>query len=123
MTARLPAPPVLLVVDDEPGVFQMMGRALLEAGYEVHTAGDGPEAIALASRLQRPVDLVVTDLRMDPMGGAELAERLFSSGLASRFLFVTGFGSAAEYNEDYGPLLAKPFSSERLLDAVLHLLM
>jgi uncharacterized membrane protein len=53
---------------------------------------------------------------------ANPAERLFSRGLASRFLFITGFGSAAEYNEDYGRLLAKPFSSERLVDAVSHLL-
>ena len=113
---------VLLVVDDEAIVLQMMGRTLREAGYEVHMAGGGPEAIALASHLQRPLDLVVTDLRMDPMGGAELAELLFSRGLASRFLFVSGFGSAAEYNEDYGPLLAKPFSSERLLEAVSRLL-
>jgi CheY-like chemotaxis protein len=100
----------------------MMGRTLLEAGYLVHMAGGGSEAIALASQLQRPLDLVVTDLRMDPMGGAELAEVLFSRGLASRFLFVSGFGSAAEYNEDYGPLLAKPFSSESLLHAVSRLL-
>jgi two-component system, cell cycle sensor histidine kinase and response regulator CckA len=109
---------VLLVVDDEPIVLHMMDRTLLDAGYEVHVAGGGPEAIALAGQLQRPLDLVVTDLRMDPIGGAELAEVLFSRGLASRFLFVSGFGRAAEYNEDFGPLLAKPFSSEELLGAV-----
>ena len=69
------------------------------------------------SDFRNAIDYVLTD-----GSGAELAEVLFSRGLASRFLFVSGFGSAAEYNEDYGPLLAKPFSSESLLHAVSRLL-
>ncbi|CAN5859228.1 hypothetical protein BH24GEM1_BH24GEM1_00930 [soil metagenome] len=117
-----PLSPVVLVVDDEAVILEMMARALLQAGYTVHRAGSGPDAIALAERLPRPPDLVVTDLRMDPMGGAELAELLFSRRLASRFLFVSGFGPVAEYNEDFGPFLAKPFSPERLIEAVSNVL-
>jgi two-component system cell cycle sensor histidine kinase/response regulator CckA len=117
-----PISPVVLVVDDEPIILSTMARTLLEAGYAVHMASSGLDALALGEELPRPPDLVVTDLRMEPMGGAELAERLFSRGLASRFLFVSGYGSAAEYNEDFGPLLAKPFSPDRLVQSVLHLL-
>ena len=113
---------MVLVVDDEPVVLQMMARTLLDAGYTVHTAGNGADALALAEQLREPLDLVVTDLRMEPVGGAELAELLFARGFASRFLFVSGFGSAAEYNEEFGPFLAKPFSSERLLAEVSSLL-
>jgi CheY-like chemotaxis protein len=40
---------------------------------------------------KRP-DIVVTDLRMALMGGAELARTFFARGLASRLLFVTGSG-------------------------------
>ena len=76
-------------MDDEPSGLQMMARALLEVGYSVHTASNGPDALALAGELLRPPDLVVTDIRMEPMGGTELAERLFSRRLASRFLFVS----------------------------------
>ena len=55
---------------------------------------------------------------MDPMGGAEVALTLFSRGLASRFLFVTGFGPDPEYDERLRPLLAEPFSPDRLIMAV-----
>jgi hypothetical protein len=117
-----PVPPVVLVVDDEAIILRMMARALLEAGYAVHMAGSGPEALALAEQLPQPPDLVVTDLRMDPMGGGELAELLFSRRLASRFLFVSGYGPAAQYNEDFGPFLSKPFSPQRLVEVVSQLL-
>ena len=115
-------PRVVLVVDDEPPVLQMMARALLEAGYAVHTASNGPDALALAEELPRSPDLVVTDIRMGPMGGTELAERLFSRGLASRFLFVSGYGPATDYNEDFGPFLPKPFLPGRLVEEVIHLI-
>jgi two-component system cell cycle sensor histidine kinase/response regulator CckA len=112
------SPPVVLVVDDESSVLATMAHTLLAAGYAVHTASNGPDALTLAGELPRGIDIVVTDLRMNPMGGAELADQLFSRNLATRFLFVSGYGPAAEYNEDFGPFLPKPFSPEQLLEAV-----
>ena len=109
-------------MDDEPSVLQMMARALLEVGYSVHTASNGPDALALAGELPRPPDLVVTDIRMEPMGGTELAERLFSRRLASRFLLVSGYGPAADYNEDFGPFVPKPFLPGRLVEEVTRLI-
>ena len=115
---KTPSPPVVLVVDDEPTVLDLMARTLVEAGYAVHTATHGQEALAVAVALTKPLDLVVTDMRMDPIGGPELAELMFAQGLASRFLFVSGYGPAADYNEQFGPFLPKPFSPQGLLDAV-----
>jgi two-component system, cell cycle sensor histidine kinase and response regulator CckA len=113
---------VVLVVDDEPSVLGMMARALHDVGYAVHAASNGPDALALAEDLPRPPDLVVTDILMEPMGGTELAERLFSGGLALRFLFVSGYGPAADYNESFGPFLPKPFLPGRLVEEVTHLI-
>jgi CheY-like chemotaxis protein len=115
-------PPVLLVVDDEPPVLDMMARALLEAGYAVHQASSGQDALALAEGLGKPLDLVVTDIRMEPMGGPELAAVMFSRGFASKFLFVSGYGPAADYNEEFGPFLPKPFSPQQLVNTVADLL-
>jgi CheY-like chemotaxis protein len=106
LTAKFSPPRVVLVVDDEPIVLQMMARALLDAGYAVHAASNGPDALALAGELPRPPDLVVTDIRMEPMGGTELGERLFSGGLASCF----------------GPFLPNPFLPGRLVEEVTHLI-
>ena len=108
----------VLVVDNEPCVLHMMARTLLLAGYAVHMAGSGLEAINIAEDLPAPPNLVVTDLRMEPVGGSELAQQLFSRGLASRFLFVSGYGPDPSYNADFGPCLAKPFSPEKLVTAV-----
>jgi DNA-binding NtrC family response regulator len=115
---RSPSPPAVLVVDDEPVALQVMARTLAEAGYAVHTASNGQDALALAVTLAKPLDLVVTDMRMDPIGGPELAELMFAQGLASRFLFVSGYGPAADYNEQFGPFLPKPFSPQRLVETV-----
>jgi FixJ family two-component response regulator len=68
--------------------------------------------------LAKPLELVVTDVQMDPIGGPELAEVMVAQGLASRFLFVSGYGPAADYNEQFGPFLPKPFSPQRLVEAV-----
>lgn len=111
-------PAVVLAVDDEPAMLRVMARTLLEAGYVVQVATNGPEALAIAEELPNPPDLVVTDLRMDPIGGAELAQLLISRGLSSRFLFVSGYGPAAAYNEEFGPFLLKPFSPDQLIEVV-----
>ena len=114
--------PVVLVVDDDSAVLHTMARALLLAGFAVHSATSGPDALELVEGLADPVDLVVTDLRMSPMDGMALAAQLFALGKASRFLFVTGFGITADYDPSYGPLLPKPFTGERLVEVVTHLL-
>jgi CheY-like chemotaxis protein/HPt (histidine-containing phosphotransfer) domain-containing protein len=66
----------VVVVDDVLTVREA-GRRLLEgAGYQVRTAGDGVEALALL--LEAPADLVVADLEMPRMGGFELTRALRS---------------------------------------------
>ena len=64
----------ILVVDDEPAQRSMLRRILERAGHEVADAGDG--AAALQAVGESPPDLVVTDMMMPVMGGAELIRRL-----------------------------------------------
>jgi two-component system, NtrC family, response regulator AtoC len=66
------ARPVVLVVDDEPGVRESF-RLVLEDEYDVLEAGDAPQALEHAVR--SPVDLVLLDLRLPGMQGIELLER------------------------------------------------
>lgn len=60
----------LLLVDDDPEIRFIMGASLRRAGYEVSTAADGLQALALLS-LKRP-DVMLTDLGMPRMDGWEL---------------------------------------------------
>ena len=64
----------ILVVDDEPDERFLLRRAFERAGHEVTDAADGAAALAIA-RESLP-DLVVTDMRMPVMDGAELIRRL-----------------------------------------------
>lgn len=64
----------ILVVDDEPAQRALLRRILERAGHEVFDAGDG--AAALQAVRESPPDLVVTDMMMPVMGGAELIRRL-----------------------------------------------
>lgn len=116
-TAARPAH--VLVVDDEPGIAELLQELLESAGYAVSTAGSGSEALRLAAA--QAFDLVVSDLRMPGVDGAALwrALRRQQPALARRMLFVTGdtLSPAAErFVADSGcPSLDKPFSRRDLL--------
>ncbi len=64
----------ILVVDDESQIARVLRRGLSARGYEVQTASDGEEALAVFA--QWPPDLVITDLSMPQMGGLELCRHL-----------------------------------------------
>lgn len=64
----------ILIVDDSETVRNQVGRALLDAGFEVVGAGDGMEGLQQAQRDQ--FSLVLLDINMPRMGGLELLDRL-----------------------------------------------
>lgn len=65
---------VLLVVDDELLARQLFADVLREAGYVIHEAADGAQALALAR--QEPLDVVLLDLMMPGMSGLEVLAQL-----------------------------------------------
>ena len=80
----------LLVVDDEPGIVEVLRDVLGSSGYSVETATDGRAALELLDA--RRYDLVITDLCMPRMDGEHLYKvvREKDPDLASRIIFVTG---------------------------------
>jgi len=60
----------ILIIDDEASLRQTLARILQRAGYEVTTAADGQEGLALVS--EHAFDLVFSDIRMPDMNGLEL---------------------------------------------------
>jgi two-component system response regulator len=65
--------PVILVVDDEPGIRESF-RLMLEDDYELLEACDGPEALEIVQ--SREVNLVLLDILMPGMDGIEVLERI-----------------------------------------------
>ena len=107
----------VLVVDDDAGVRQAVGRALAFEGYEVTQAGDGAEALRLIAS-SRP-DAMVLDVVMPEVGGLEVCRELRATGDDLPVLVLTARHSVADRvagldagADDY---LVKPFALEELL--------
>ena len=64
----------LLVVDDEESIVEFVSYNLEKEGYEVLTAGDGDEALAIAA--EHDLDLVVLDIMLPGADGFEVCKRL-----------------------------------------------
>jgi len=108
--------PRILVVDDEPAICRSCVKILDRAGWQVATAANGLEALDLLATA--PADLVITDLKMQPMGGMELVRRLGERFPATRVIVMTGYASVASAVEvmklGAGDYLPKPFTPDEL---------
>lgn len=60
----------ILLVDDEPQIIDINRRYLIQAGYQVHTANNGQEALKLYR--QHPIDLIISDIMMPEMDGYDV---------------------------------------------------
>jgi two-component system cell cycle sensor histidine kinase/response regulator CckA len=120
-----PGGPCVIVIDDEDLVRHLTARALSEARYRVLEFPDAESALALLAKPHFKCDLVVTDVRMARMGGAELAARLASSRPGLPVLLISGYTdprAAPRQGQAQRAFLQKPYSPEQLLSAVRRLL-
>ncbi len=107
----------LLVVDDEPNIRELLSTSLRFAGFEVHTAADGAEALRQAEAT-RP-DLVVLDVMLPDLDGFAVTRRLRERGREVPVLFLTAKDDVADRvngltvgGDDY---VTKPFSLEEVV--------
>jgi CheY-like chemotaxis protein len=107
----------ILVVDDDDDVRDSVRLLLEDEGYDVHTAADGREALALLRRIPLP-GLALVDLRMPVMDGVELIHAIRRDARLAR-LPVLAFSAGSTLAPPPGvPLLQKPIGLQRLLDAI-----
>ncbi len=107
----------ILVVDDESLMLTMAETILTEYGYCVLTANSGQKALAMLSRENVQVDLIVTDLVMPAMSGREFIERARQLVPGIRIMSTSGYVMPAD-KQTGTPYLQKPFTSYELLAKV-----
>lgn len=114
----------MLVVEDDGAVRRAVERALGFEGYEVATARDGAEALAML--LRSPVDAIVLDVMMPRVDGLETCRRIRARGDPTPILILTARADVSDRvagldagADDY---LVKPFALEELLARVRALL-
>jgi chemosensory pili system protein ChpA (sensor histidine kinase/response regulator) len=121
--ARPPQPPLILVVEDEPGIRDGLEMLLGLEGYDVATASNGLQALELLPSIR--CDLVITDHMMPRMDGLVFLGRLRGDE-RYRALPVIMISAVPRPPEAIGPLadaiLGKPFEAPRLLQAIRGLL-
>jgi len=111
----------VMVVEDEPTVRLMTARVLKDAGYAVHEAKDGLEALEFVQAAPELLDVVVSDVVMPRLNGVELLQRLSSAYPNLPCILMSGYGipqlTALGIAAPCG-ILTKPVPSEVLLDEV-----
>jgi DNA-binding NtrC family response regulator len=104
----------VLVADDEAPIRALVGKVLRDKGYVVLEAGDGIEALDLASRHDGPIHLLLTDWKMPRLGGEGLTCELSKARPEMAVLIMSGhFGEVGPPPHAY--ILPKPFN---ILDLV-----
>jgi len=112
----------ILVVDDEDGIRQLVGKILRRQGYKVLEARDGQQAIELFQAHHGIVNLVIADVTMPEMDGPQLVEHLRRLQHEIKVLYISGYAADTTLSvEDLVPgraFLRKPFTLGSLLDKV-----
>jgi len=84
-----PEPPTILCVDDEPNILSALRRLFRSEGFQVKTAVGGAAGLALLET--ETVDLVISDMRMPEMDGAEFLQKVRERTPDTVRLLLTGY--------------------------------
>jgi PAS domain S-box-containing protein len=113
---------LVLVVDDEVGIRSLLQHALEELGYTVLTAEHGGQAVELFERSTEEIILVLIDVVMPVLDGAETAIRIRELDSEVPILITSGIGDddALRRFEDVriSGFIPKPFSPDQLAQAI-----
>jgi signal transduction histidine kinase/CheY-like chemotaxis protein len=111
----------ILLVEDDPMIRNLVLQTLKVKGYNVLTAEDGWEGVKIARNHKGRIDLLLTDVVMPGMGGAELAVAMKELYSGIHILFMSGY-SRAQLEDEGVPadaaVLEKPFTPDKVISLV-----
>ena len=112
----------ILVVDDEKSVMHLETTLLMRLGYEVVGLIDSEEALALFQKEPRDFDLVITDMTMPRLTGAELAQKMIATRPDIPIILCTGFSELIDSDKANAlgirEFLIKPITSAQLAEII-----
>jgi DNA-binding NtrC family response regulator len=113
----------LLLVDDEPSVLSSLKRVFFEDEYQIHTAGNGAQALELLAEVK--IDAALIDLKMPGMDGLTLMKEMRKDFPQVMVIILTGHGSIQEAVEAVKlgavDFLEKPYEPEALRNRIAQL--
>jgi DNA-binding NtrC family response regulator len=112
----------ILIAEDDADLRDLLQDDLEDAGYETTAAVDGRAALAHISREQETIDLLLTDMNMPGLSGAELLTAMREKRPEAPVIVITAFGTVEQAVEMVRAgafnYLTKPFDSDELLRIV-----
>ena len=108
---------MVLIIDDDDAIRALSQWVIQRAGYQVLTARDGPEGLACFRKESSRIGLVLCDLTMPRMSGAEVIAGLVGCGANVPIVLITGYGEDAVRDDEragVAGVLQKPFSPDDL---------
>jgi two-component system cell cycle sensor histidine kinase/response regulator CckA len=116
----------VLLVEDDGSIRSFLEGILQEKGFAVHSASDASAALRLVEESGCRVDLLVADMGLPRLSGANLAQQLRARDPRLPIILISG-QPADPTDEAEGPsgptvYLEKPFRPAQLLEAVMRLL-
>jgi two-component system, cell cycle sensor histidine kinase and response regulator CckA len=106
----------ILIVEDNAQILDFCKYALTRDGYTVLTAASGEEALSLAEKYGKPIDLLITDVVLPGINGRLTAQRMLQRHPSMKVLYTSGY--TAEIIDNKGFLdqgtnfISKPFTSQ-----------
>src|SRR5262245_44783018 len=111
---------VIAIVDDDPAMRGALENLLRAHGYGTEVYASGTEFIDAAATTQ--ASCLVVDIELGDMTGVEMNRRVSDAGFAFPVVFITGSVHERHRRQamEHGcaAYLLKPFSSDRLIDAI-----
>lgn len=123
MTNEPVTPPgTILVVEDHHETRRLVDRALRSSGYNVIAASGGTEAMTLVNAHPGDIDLLISEVLLWGMTGAELYGRVRQKHRQLRVLFMSGYTEEVLHQHGVSPatapFLRKPFGPPVLVEKV-----
>jgi CheY-like chemotaxis protein len=113
---------LVLVVDDEVAIVELLAELLTDEGYDVQTAYDGRNALALLQSGLRPA-VIITDIMMPGLDGWGLYDAIrgqFGLKDAGIILMSAGRAQPRHLTDPQVTFVAKPFNVFDMLEAINH---
>jgi PAS domain S-box-containing protein len=112
----------ILLVDDDPDALIVIARMLESRGYRVRKADGGLAGLQAWQAGRSEIDLIILDMQMPDMSGAELLRQIRSEDQSVPVLMSSGYAAEDAINALHGQLhsgfLSKPFSPRQLIQGV-----
>ena len=110
----------ILIAEDEDAVREVTAEFLAAAGYRVFTARDGNEALEIAEKMGKRLNVLLTDMVLPQIHGPELAQRILAIHPRVKIIYASGYLECQKDAEivNSAAFLTKPFTRADLLRTV-----